>query len=358
MADEHGDKTEAPTPRRRNEARQSGQIARSQDLNAAVGLLAAIVALLLFGRHIWTTMVAITQRAIDGSDGQGIDAVLVLTAESFVESFKSIVPLMVFLLFVGLVVTLSQVGLLFTWKPITPNLDKLNPVSGFKRMFSPNSLVHLAQNIMKLIVVGGVAWLSVRPIISEMLLAHTVDFVLTMPLASKLVTHVALRLAAALIVLAILDYLYQRFRHEKQLKMTKEEVKEEMRRMEGDPVIKRRRREVQLKLAAQRIKTAVPKADVVVTNPTHYAVALRYDVEEMVAPKVVAKGADYLAQRIREIAMVSGVPIVQKPELARRLYADVAVGAEIPERFYRAVAEILAYVYELSGKSVRRRAAG
>lgn len=358
MADEHGDKTEAPTPRRRNEARQSGQIARSQDLNAAVGLLASVVALMWFGHGIWTTMLAVTRRAIEGGDGEGIDAALIMSAESFVASFKSIVPLMAFLLFVGLVVSLSQVGLLFTWKPLSPKLDKLNPISGFRRVFSAHSLVHLAQNILKLGVVCGAAWLSIRPILNEVLLAHTVDFVLTLPLAGELVTHVALRLAAALIVLAILDYIYQRVRHERQLKMTKEEVKEEMRRMEGDPVVKRRRREVQLRLAAQRIKSAVPKADVVVTNPTHYAVALRYEVNEMIAPKVVAKGSDFLAQRIREIAIVSGVPVVQKPDLARRLYADVAVGAEIPERFYRAVAEILAYVYELGGRNGGRRAAG
>jgi len=160
-----------------------------------------------------------------------------------------------------------------------------------------------------------------------------------------------IRLSAALLVLALLDVAWQRYKHERDLRMTKEEVKDELRSMEGDPQVKQRRRQVQLQLAIQRIRRDVPTADVVVTNPTHFAVAIRYDATAMVAPKVVAKGADHLALRIRQVAQEFGIPIVERAPLARALYADVEVGDNIPERFYRVVAEILAYVYELTGRT-------
>jgi flagellar biosynthetic protein FlhB len=165
-----------------------------------------------------------------------------------------------------------------------------------------------------------------------------------------------MRIATVLLVLAILDYLYQRFRIEKELKMTKEEVKEEMKRMEGDPKIKSRRRQIAQQAAMQRLKKDVPTADVVVTNPTHFAVALKYDPTGMAAPRVIAKGQDFLALKIREIAAEAGIPILERPPLARTLYRTVEVGQEIPEQLYAAVAEILAYVYELTGKSRRRPA--
>jgi len=359
MADEFGEKTEPPTPRRRSEARGQGQVAKSQDLNAAVLLLVSLIALALFGPKLWQTLVQVVRRGL-GSDGSpSLDAALVAGAESFVESAKAVAPIFLLIVLAAFVVLYAQVGWLITFKPLMPNLNKLNPINGLKRLFSAFTLVQLAQNILKLALVGLAAWLSIKGIVHQILLAHVVEFADTFGLAADLVFHVGIRLAVVLLLLSFLDYAYQRHRHEKQLKMTKEEVKEEMKRMEGDPVIKRRRREVQLKLALERIRSAVPKADVVVTNPTHYAVALQYVAEEMAAPKVIAKGVDYMAQQIRELAVAAGVPIVQKPELARALYRDVDVGFEIPERFYRAVAEVLAYVYELSGKRFARpRAAG
>ena len=166
--------------------------------------------------------------------------------------------------------------------------------------------------------------------------------------------ELGIKLAAALIILALLDYAWQRYKHERDLRMTKEEVKDEMRSMEGDPNIKRRRRQVQLQIAMQRLQKDVPTADVVVTNPTHIAVAVRYDTETMIAPRVVAKGADYMALRIRQIASEFGIPIVEKKPLARALYESVEPGDYIPERFYRAIAEILAYVYELTGRTPKK----
>jgi flagellar biosynthetic protein FlhB len=182
------------------------------------------------------------------------------------------------------------------------------------------------------------------------------NYVLLYQMLGELVFKIGIRLAAVMLVLALFDYVYQRWQQEKDLKMTKQEVKEELKRMDGDPVVKRRRRQVQMELAIQRLQSAVPRADVVVSNPTHLAIALAYDPERMNAPRVVAKGADYVALRIRQIAATAGVPIVERRELARAMYDVVHVGQEIPERFYQAIAEILAYVYELSGRGVGPRA--
>ena len=213
----------------------------------------------------------------------------------------------------------------------------------------------LVQNLGKLTLVIVVVYCAVKDQLDEIVFALSLDFMAVFGLAAHIAFRLGIALGVVLLVLALFDFAYQRYRHEKDLKMTKEEVKDEMRSMEGDPVVKRRRREVQMQLAVQRLRQAVPQADVVVTNPTHVAVAIRYDAETMVAPKVTAKGADHLAQRIRQIAAAAGVPILERPPLARMLYADVDVGREIPERLYQAVAEILAYVYELTGRRMNPR---
>ena len=358
MPEDVGERTEPATPRRRTEARDSGQVAKSQDLSAAVLLTAALITLYFFGAGIWNTLVRAARQALGGDGGTALDAALALSAATAVEVGKGIAPFFIMIVVVALVVLYAQVGWLVTFKPLQPKLDKLNPLNGLRRLFSPNTLFQLGLNLAKLLLVSFVAWLAIRTVINQLLLAHTVEFAATFAMACHLVFHVGIRLIIVLLLLAFIDYAYQRHRHEKQLRMTKQEVKEEMKRMEGDPVIKRRRREVQLRLAMERLKSTVPEADVVVTNPTHYAVALRYAAEEMIAPKMIAKGVDHMARRIRELAVAAGVPIVQKPELARRLYADVEVGREIPERFYRAVAEVLAYVYEISGRRSGGAAAG
>ena len=206
-------------------------------------------------------------------------------------------------------------------------------------------------NLGKLFVVGLVAYLVIAGSAPAILLAFTLDFADLFWLGAHIVFRLALALTGAFLLLAFLDLAWQRYRHERDLRMTKEEVKDELRSMEGDPAIKRRRRQIQLQLAMQRLKKDVPEADVVVTNPTHVAVAIRYDSATMSAPQVVAKGADRIALRIREIAAVHGIPIVERKPLARALFETVEVGQYIPEQFFRAIAEILAYVYELTGRS-------
>ncbi len=350
MPAEKDEKTEAPTPRRRMESRRKGQVARSQDLNAAVMMLSGIIALRLLGPAIWLLMLSITQAALDCSDPTSIDELVPFFNTVILEVFKTVAPLMLVLFAVGLAVLYAQVGWLFTTDPLIPSLDKLNPINGLKRIFSVKSAMMALINVGKILVVGTVAYLTLRDSAAEIIFAFTVGLPEVFLLGAELVERLGLRLAVVLLVLAILDYAWQHYQHEKNLKMTKEEVKDEMRSMEGDPVVKRRRREVQLKLAAQRLQKEVPQADVVITNPTHLSIAIKYNAESMPAPKVIAKGADYLALKIRQIAEAHGIPIVEKKPLVRAMYNDVEPGDYIPEKFYHAIAEILAYVYELTGR--------
>ena len=269
----------------------------------------------------------------------------------------SLAPLLVGGALLVVAVNLAQVGWAFNPKRLQPNLGALNPVKGVGRLFGKGrSPAQAVMGALKLVVVTAVAYSALHGRLPEVVTAQELDYVQILGLAAGVVYSIGLRVGVALLVLAILDYALQRYRLEQKLKMTKQEVKEEMRRMEGDPKIKQRRRQIAMQIANQRLKKDVPTADVIVTNPTHFAVALKYDNGAMHAPRVIAKGQGHMAQRIREIAIASGVPILERKPLARALFKLVEVGQEIPEQFYAAVAEILAYVYELSGRA-RPRAA-
>jgi len=355
MAGYADDKTEPPTPRRREEARRRGQVARSQDLTASVLLLAGFLALALLGPGLWQTLLTVTRAGLTGDSVVRLDDLLPFTGAVATESLRWLVPFLLILVVATLAALLIQVGLLFTTQPLIPRLSKISPLKGLQRLFSIRSVMLGTVNIGKLMVVALVACLSLygsaSAIIHAVIFGHHEVFTL----GAALMFQLGIRLSVALLILALLDFAWQRYRHERDLRMTKEEVKDELRSMEGDPHVRRRRREIQLRLAMQRLRRDVPKADVVVTNPTHVAVAIGYDAEAMVAPKVIAKGADLMAQRIRQIAIEFRIPIVQRPPLARALYESVDVGEYVPERLYRAIAEILAYVYELTGRSAPRR---
>jgi flagellar biosynthetic protein FlhB len=353
VADEFGEKTEAPTPKRRQEARDRGQVAKSQDLAAAMVLLASMIGLQALGPGIWKKLTLITQSCLTGGGATHageLGGTLGLVARA---SMIMLLPLLAIVFIAALVAAYWQVGLLLTAHPITPSLSKINPLSGFQRMFSPRTVVTTVINVAKMVLMAAVIYWTIVGGVNQVVFSVNMGHVELYVFAASILLRLGIRLAIVMLILALFDYAYQRYRHEKDLKMSKEEVREELRRMEGDPLMKRRRREVQMKLAMQRIQRDVPKADVILTNPTHYAIALRYDPEAMSAPRVVAKGADWMAYRIRQIAAVAGVPIVERPELVRMMYDLVEVGRDIPERFYEAVAEILAYVYELTGRNLR-----
>jgi len=352
LADDVADKTEAPTPRRRAEAREKGQVARSADLTAAVSLLAGMVILNFLGPAVLRNLVEFMRNLLGY---QGEDAVLIASMGQFGQFaasvlLRTVAPITIALMLAAALVAMLQVGLLFTFHPLQPSLRKINPITGFGRIFSIQSVVKMLISVFKVLLIGSVAFLTVRSRLEQIISITGLYYWKLLGESSELLFLLGIRLGLVLLVLAIIDYLYQRHRHEQGLKMTKQEVKEEMRRMEGDPLVRERRRRVARQLALQRMQYAVPNADVVVTNPTELAIAIRYDPQTMSAPRVVAKGADHLAKRIREIAIEHGVPIIERRPLAQALYKTVDVGEQIPPAFYKAVAEILAYVYELSGK--------
>jgi len=361
MAMHAEDRTEAPTPRRRSEARGQGRVARSHDLTAAVTLVVAFVGLFLWGPGLWRSLLGVIIAALSSTAAADTADLTSLASAIGWTLLKSLGPFLVLVFLAGLAVLYAQVGWLFTWTPITPSLDKINPITGLMRLFSIRSLVSAMINFAKVLMVGAVAYFIIQAAAGAILHSFSLDFVGVIGIGWKLWFETGVKLAGVLLILALVDYFWQRFRHERDLRMTKEEVKDELRSMEGDPKVKGRRRQLQLQMAMQRLRKDVPKADVIVTNPTHIAVAIAYNADAMMAPKVVAKGADYAALRIRQLAEEFGIPIVERKPLARALYESVEVGQYIPERFYRAVAEILAYIYELTGRSAasaRRELAG
>jgi len=247
----------------------------------------------------------------------------------------------------AVVIGAIQTRFLLSFKPLKFDLKRINPIEGFKRMFSLRSLFELLKSVLKMIIVGYVAYSVIKPKFASFALYSDMETADSMKIVFNLAYEVMFKCSIALLVLAIVDYFYQRWEFEKSLRMTKQELKEEYREVEGSPEVKRRQREIMARLARGRMLQQVPQADVVITNPTHIAVAIKYDSEEMEAPIVLAKGADEVAQKIVEIARQNGVPIVQNPEVARQLYRMTDVGEQIPPGLYHAVAEILAYVYSL-----------
>lgn len=347
------ERTEAPTPRRREEARRKGQIARSHDLSSALLLLGGMLILRWLGPRTVDSLLAVMRRFAEAPsprERSTIDAAALCWSLA-TSVLGAAGPIMAALLVLAFAAHLLQVGFLFTTEPLSPNLNRLNPINGFQRFFTTRTLVQLAMNLMKLTLVCLVGFSAVKNRADKIILALEVDGPQQFALLCVVIFEIGVILAVVLLIVAILDWGWQKWRHGQDLKMTKEEVKEELRRMEGDPMIKQRRRRMQLVAALSHIRKNVPQADVVVTNPTELAVAIRYDAEKMNAPVVIAKGANYLAQKIRETAIAHGVPIVERKPLAQALFKTVEVGQEVPEQFYKAIAEILAYVYELSGRA-------
>ncbi|HEY8541640.1 MAG TPA: flagellar biosynthesis protein FlhB [Pseudothermotoga sp.] len=341
------ERTEKPTPRRRRKAREEGQVAVSRELNMAVSFLVGTV-----------VMRFIMQRLIDFSTSGSIpflflddfDTLDKISSRVY-QMFKDVL-LMLIVLFFSLAISSVVVGALQTrfllsFKPLKADLKRINPIEGFKRMFSTRSLFELAKSIFKMVIVGYVAYTVIRPKFNSFSLYSDMEVSNSMKFVFDIAYEVMLKCSIALLVLAIVDYFYQRWEFERSIRMTKQELKEEYREVEGSPEVKRRQREIMARLSRGRMLQQVPQADVVITNPTHIAVALKYDPDEMEAPVVLAKGMDEIAQKIIEIARQNNIPIVQNPEVARQLYKMTDIGEQIPEGLYRAVAEILAYVYSL-----------
>ena len=351
MPDEGGEKSHEPTPRRREQAREEGQVAKSQDLASALLLLFAVILMMTQGRVFCSLLYSFTQNCLGGEYPVVAvfdDAVSYYAASTFV----FLKPLSIFFLLLvaaAMLVNFAQVGFLWLPKKLAINPTHLDPIKGFGRIFSMQSVMRLIMGIVKILICSIVAFFSVVNDIDQILgLAELGEMQISIYMI-QLILWVALKMAVALVILAILDYMYQKWKHENDLKMTTQEIREEMKNTLGNPEVIQRRRQLQREMAQQRMGKAVPQADVVVTNPTELAIALKYDPKTMKAPIVVAKGAGLLAQRIRRIALENGIPIVERKPLAQSLYKTVEIDQQIQADQYAAVAEVLAYVYRLKG---------
>lgn len=315
-------------------------------------LLGGIVIFVLYGTQMTQALMSITRHFL----GQAPQIILhtgsinILMLHVREGLFSLLLPLFVAVIIVGVLVNFLQVGVLFTTKPLVPDFKKISPQKGFGRLFSKTALVELVKSVCKIIIVGAVAYFTIKaeaakiPMLADMSTWDIAGFVGRTAL--KIIFHTAW----VLIILGVMDFCFQKWNHEQSLKMTKQEIKDEFKQREGDPLVKSRIRRIQLETARKRMMADVPKADVVVTNPVHLAVALQYDGAKMDSPMVVAKGARLIAEQIKKIARKHNVPVVENKALAQSLFKMVAVGETIPESLYKAVAEVLAYVYKLKNK--------
>lgn len=352
MAEENEDgteKTESATPKRLEEARKRGEIPRSRDLSAAAVLMIGGVGLMALGQEIASDLFNMMQRALSLSREQALDAAQLGPALSSAaaEGLMACLPVMGMVMLAALLAPLVLGGWSFSTEALMPKFSRLNPLEGVKRMFSARSIVELLKALGKFAIVAVVAVYVLRRDTPTLLALGTEPTAQAIAHALQLSGQGLISVSAGLLIIAGIDVPYQLWQYAKQLKMTREEVRREHKESEGSPEMKGRIRQMQQEMARGRMMSDVPKADVIVTNPTHYAVALRYDDSRMRAPIVVAKGADVIAARIRELAAENGVPIFEAPPLARVLYRRVDIGQEVPATLYAAVAQVLSYVFQL-----------
>jgi flagellar biosynthetic protein FlhB len=352
------DRTEPATGKKRDDARKKGKVFRSQELNSAAVLVFGALILYMTGGAMASGLADMSRELFASAGAYRITAAGV--QEVFVRGILHfavvVLPMLVGLSVVGVTLNFAQVGFLFTTEPLMPDFNRVNPLNGIKKVLvSRRSMVELLKNVLKVTVVGYVAWDAMQGILAESITLMDGDPAGVLAFMGRGAMSVGLRTGLAFLVLAALDYAYQRFEFEREMRMTKQEVKDEGKQLEGDPQVKGRIRSIQRRIAYRRMMQDVPAADVVVTNPTHLAVALKYDTEKMSAPKVVAKGADLIAKKIKEIALEHGVPIVEDRPLARTLFDSVEVGEEIPEKMFQAVAQLLAYIYRLKSDAAGMR---
>jgi flagellar biosynthetic protein FlhB len=353
MPDNDGaERTERATERRRREAREKGQVAKSTEVNTLLMFSAGLMALNFFALVMLENYSDIIKYAlINCTTIELTELGLVNLSAYYLTKVAAILgPLFSIVVATAILVNASQVGFVFSVKPLVPDFSKIDPIKGFKNMFSKAKVGDLVKGVLKIFIIGYTAYRTVVNRISEFpaLLDQSVAEILIFIVS--MMFKVMFNVILVYIIIAILDYAFQKWQYEEKLKMTKQEVKEELKQQEGDPLIKSRIRAVQREMARKRMMKEVEKAEVVVTNPIHLAVALKYDVDKMDSPMVVAKGARLIAEKIKEIAMEHDVPIVEDKPLAQALYKKVEIGEFVPMELYKAVAEILAYVFKISKK--------
>ncbi|MCX8084022.1 MAG: flagellar biosynthesis protein FlhB [Calditerrivibrio sp.] len=351
MPEQDGDRTEEATPRRRQQAIEEGNVPKSRELATGITFLVAVLVLYFYMPVIVDQFQKDFIKYFSLSDFRLNKESAYLLLVDVLKSMGSVtLPLMFVLVMVAILSNIVQFGVVFSSKSLVPKWDRLDPIAGFGRIFSKKGLFELVKSLMKIFFIGIAAYFIIKSKIPTIITLSDADPVSSIYFLGKFIYEVAFKLAIIILVISIVDFLYQKWQYNEDLKMTKQEVKEEFKQMEGDPLIKQRIRSMQREMARKRMMEEVPKADVVITNPTHYAVAIKYDMGKDRAPKVVAKGQRLVALKIKEIALKNNVVIHEDPPLARTLFASVEIGEEIPENLYKAVAEILAMVYRLKNR--------
>ncbi|HHU74619.1 MAG TPA: flagellar biosynthesis protein FlhB [Clostridiales bacterium] len=349
------DKTEEPTTKKLEEARKEGQVARSKELINASGLITLFITLKIFIGFIGSNFINTFQNSyqhINGITKEEFNVVSIqeLWIESLLTILWTCLPLFAAATLISFVVVVYQVKWKVSGQLLKPKLSRLNPINGFKRIFSREKIVELILDIIKIFIVAWIAYSTLKDEWSTLLLLYEVNLEQAVLLIGDIIINLGIKISFLFFTIGLFDLFYQKLKFKKDMRMTKQEVKDEFKNTEGDPQVKSRIRSKMREVSRRRMMQAIPQADVVITNPTHLAAAIKYDRESSEAPVLVAKGADYLAQKIKEIAKENNVEIVENKPLARMLYYNVEVGAEIPPELYQMTAEVLAYVYGLKNK--------
>ena len=353
-----GEKTEPATAKKLKEAREDGKVAKSKELTAAFDLIVLFLVLKIFvsfvGNRLMNSFVDIYGRIPDFVRENAVDvtekSVAALMSDVLIQILIVCVPFFAFGFVVTVLISVIQVGWKVTGKPLQPKFDKFNPINGFKRIFSKDSIFELIKSILKIFVIIYVAYTSIRGNAQDIFILYEIPLMQAIMLCGTVIINAGLKISLVYLVIGLADFIYQKYRFNEDMKMTKQEIKDEFKNTEGNPEIKGRQRQRMREASRRRMMQDVPKADVVITNPTHFAVAIKYDAETSKAPIVLVKGEDYLAQKIKEAAREHHIEIVENKPLARMLYANVDIGQEIPPELYQAVAEILAMVYNMREK--------
>ena len=346
------ERTEQPTPRRLDRARKKGNLPQSQELTNIVSLLILIVAVALTAPSLMRWAVLQIENGMSCENGVFADtsSFLNFTGAKIIDSILIMCPVLAAILVGSITAGIAVSGLSFSPQALRLKFDQLNPMEGLRRLVNARSMVRLLASILKLLFISFIVWYYLQSRLNTLAALRWSWSEQMLNVIAKTAFGLLIRICLALLVIAVADAFYQKWKYTQELKMTRQEVKQERKETEGSPEVKGRIRRLQIEIATRRIMEEVPKASVVLVNPTHVAVALRYDARTMNAPIMVAKGADHIAEKIREIARAYGVPIISRPELARTIYATVKPGKPIPEKLYVAVAEVLALIYRLRHK--------
>lgn len=346
-----GEKTEKATPRKKQETRKKGQVAKSNEVPSAFIFLFMFILFFILGSYIaegiFDLYYTVFQTYLNWEVTQ--DSIRLIFLQLTLDVAWILLPIFLVAVIAAIGGNLVQVGFLFTAEPLKMKLERINPIEGAKRIFSKRALVQLFKSLLKITIIGYVSYLVIIDNKTFLLNLYYYDLIEILRFIGNIVLEVGFKSSIILLIIAVLDYIYQKYEYDKNLRMSKQDIKDEYKKTEGDPLVKGRIKERQRQMAMRRMMQAVPEADVIITNPTHFAVAISYKPKEMDAPKLTAKGMDYIALKIKDVAKEHDIATVENKILARTLYHQVEIGETIPTELYQAVAEVLAYVYKIKG---------